>query len=126
MSARSELQAALTTALSSTTYHVAPEGPGTDARFPKKAWVAVQRAGAVPSAVSSGWSQALAVAVVVAPEKYSNAEDELDVHLPVVVAAVEAAGYAIVTIDRDVLFQEGDAAGWHGYRITIATHTTTI
>lgn len=124
MSARTDLTAALKTALPAP-FKVLPEPPTSAARFPKHTIVTVQRPGLTPSPVLAGWANALAVYIVVPHEGYDAAETELEARVPTVVAAIEARGLPIVTIDRDVFFDSGDGYGYHGYRILTTTHTHT-
>lgn len=126
MSARTDLLGHLTTDLRAE-FRVSDKPPGSGAIFGKgRAFVFVERAGAIPTPHTSGWGHTLAVYLLVAPEDYATAEDELDVLLPEVVAAIESHHYPISTIDRDVFFADNDAQGRHGYRITTTTITSTL
>lgn len=125
MSARTDLTAHLRATLP-TKYRVLDDPPGSDAKINTgRAAVHVQRAGITPNGGS--WGHALAVYVLVGPEGFTTAENALDDLLPAVVTAVEAMqNNAVTGIDRDVFFNDGDAGGFHGYRITTATLTTSI
>lgn len=121
MSARTSLTETLATALAVEAFDVKEAAPTPSTQIPPaKAYVHVERAGLVPSPATSGWAQALVVLVLVGAEVYHTAEAALDELLPPVVAAIEAASYPVVTVDRDTFFER-----FHGYRITTTITTPT-
>lgn len=124
MSARSDLLTLLT-GLDSARYTVTVKPPGSDTRIlAGRGVVTVQRAGIVPT--GGAWAHALTAILVVGAEAYQTAEDELEELLPAVVALIESdERHSIESIDRGVFF-DGDSDGFHGYRITIPTITTSI
>jgi len=123
MSPRVKLNKALEAALEDP-FAVLVDPPTSAARFPGRVVVCVQRAGITPSPVMAGWANALAVYLLVPHEAYAAAEEALDEHLPTLVAAIEAEGLPIVSMDRDVFFDQGESPGWHGYRVLTTAHTT--
>lgn len=125
MSARTDLLAALDADLADD-FHVSPRPPAGGSKMATgKGYVTIQRAGLTPAPQSSGWGQTLAAYLLVGAEDFATAEDALEPLLATLVEQLEAYRLPISTIDRDVFFEDGDAPGWHGYRIAFTKITST-